>query len=160
MALRAGWGRPLGEVDPGLVPRGRPPGHAAGSESGAQLDTASRFPLLLPEAVGTAGLGETLLREECERHPGTMNDVAIVKEGWLHKRGGCHRAGPGAGSRAGLWASLQVVGALAAWGAGSPSLLEGEGLPRAPGLAQGSVWAQCLPWCSGHSLVGPLGGGM
>lgn len=29
--------------------------------------------------------------------PGTMNDVAIVKEGWLHKRGQCPRGRVGAG---------------------------------------------------------------
>lgn len=37
-----------------------------------------------------------------------MNDVAIVKEGWLHKRGQCPWGlGLGLGSRAGLQASFR-----------------------------------------------------
>lgn len=76
---------------------GSPPGWSGGPK----LDTASRVPLLLPEAVGAAGPWESLPREEqrAERahSPGTMTDGAVVKEGWLHKRGEC------AGLAQGVW---------------------------------------------------------
>lgn len=43
-----------------------------------------------------------------------MNDVAIVKEGWLHKRGQCPWARPGRGSGASLAVSVAVAQACCA----------------------------------------------
>lgn len=102
-------GRPCGKGDPEWDPQcGWLPGITAGLGGGPKLDTTSSPSLQSFQRLATpAGLGESPPRGDCERRwgcpglleLGTMNDVAIVKEGWLHKRGQCPRGRGGAGVR-------------------------------------------------------------
>lgn len=130
-----------------------------------KLDTASHFPLLLPEAVG-AGRAR---RPYCERSVSgawaasaaaahSMAEVAIVKEGWLHKRGQCLWGRPGAGAP-------ELAHRLPSGGRCFGGLLDGRGLPGAPRPAQVSLQGPvsptvCRAWpCRspgwGHEARGP-----
>lgn len=53
----------------------------------------------------------------------SMDDVAVVKEGWLHKRGQCPRAGPAQGPELGPWL-------LRGWRQCGLWLLDQQGLPE------------------------------
>ena len=84
-----------------------------------------------------------------------MNDVAIVKEGWLHKRGQCPRGRPGARVPSGP-AAPQWPGA--AWAVAARRVRP----PWAPGpswTSPGALWGPMSPWPGGHGLAGPPGWG-
>lgn len=88
----------------------------------------------------------------------TMNDVAIVKEGWLHKRGQCPRGlGLGPGSGAGLQASFRWrVLQWPRWLSARPAGWEGP-----PGPAQVSVQGPVSPMvCRAWPCETPWAGDM